>query len=384
MVDAVNTALKNIYRGLSYQHLPLSLMGGAFGVELFRIMYRKVFKIESTEIDDEQLQELFESSFDAKLAALSSGKAGFYWFFTYLYNQRLLSKKDLVLLSSDQQRIISGAIDDIRIENFDYLHGAIGIAQYLVTSAKKNRQFFKYLFDNLEVKVPSDGLLIYHFDFFVRKPDTAKINIGLSHGIIAVLKLCIDCYKNKIEFKRSKVIAYRLIDFLIRHVNKDRNICYFASILNQDDPGDGKSRLAWCYGDLTIGYVLYCASEAFRDKAIEILSLEVLIATTKRKTFDQTGVKDLGICHGASGIAHVYNRMWNLTGNPIFKEACDFWIKETLTLLLDGPNAGKRYIPKDEIFEDNYSLLEGTAGAGLVLLSYLTGDFSWDYCIMLN
>ncbi len=32
----------------------------------------------------------------------------------------------------------------------------------------------------------------------------------------------------------------------------------------------------------------------------------------------------------------------------------------------------------------NHELLQGMLGIGVVLLSYITEDFSWNYCLMLN
>jgi lantibiotic biosynthesis protein len=97
-------------------------------------------------------------------------------------------------------------------------------------------------------------------------------------------------------------------------------------------------------------------------------------------------VKDAGFCHGCAGIAHMYNKLWHSTHQPVFKAACDFWMQRTLDMATypDGMAGHKKYTGTEGVFESTPALLDGVAGIGLVLLSYLTGDFSWDYCLMLN
>jgi hypothetical protein len=97
-------------------------------------------------------------------------------------------------------------------------------------------------------------------------------------------------------------------------------------------------------------------------------------------------LKDSGICHGSAGIAHIYNKVWHDTQQPVFKDACDYWIQKTLDMAIytDGIAGYKKYGGPNAAYEKTPALIDGAAGIGLVLLSYLTGDFCWDYCFMLN
>jgi hypothetical protein len=106
----------------------------------------------------------------------------------------------------------------------------------------------------------------------------------------------------------------------------------------------------------------------------------------KRKTLNESMINDAGVCHGSAGVAHIFNRMWSITNDKKFRQATDFWIKQTLEFgtKINGKTEFKKYNAKINEYEINHSLLEGNAGVGLVLYSYLTGDFSWDYCLMLN
>mgnify|MGYP000993101183 CR=1 FL=1 len=100
----------------------------------------------------------------------------------------------------------------------------------------------------------------------------------------------------------------------------------------------------------------------------------------------ETIVFDAGICHGSAGVAHIFNKMAHYTNNVIFKEAADYWIKKTLEFAhhKDGIGGYKSYTHTDEKWKKEVGFLEGSIGIGLVLSSYITGNFDWDYCLMLN
>ena len=90
----------------------------------------------------------------------------------------------------------------------------------------------------------------------------------------------------------------------------------------------------------------------------------MLYHSTHRRTVEETQVFDAGICHGSAGVAHIYNRMWHYTKDPVFKEATDFWIQKTLDFAVheDGVAGYKKYNPTTKAYENDYGLLEGRSG----------------------
>ena len=194
------------------------------------------------------------------------------------------------------------------------------------------------------------------------------------------------CYDGNICKHDAKKIALIIIDFYSNHINIDKKYSNFIDVINVDEYIYSKSRLGWCYGDLSIAYTLYQAGVTFQDSRTVESAITILLQSTKRRSVEDTYIRDAGICHGSSGVAHIYNRLWHKTKNIIFKDACDYWILKTLEFSchIDGIAGYKKYSPIKQRFEAELGLLEGTTGIGLVLLSYLTGDFTWDYSIMLD
>jgi hypothetical protein len=230
-----------------------------------------------------------------------------------------------------------------------------------------------------------DGKAIDRFDFDTLTPVAGEVNLGLAHGLPSLLLFCVQCCKLDVCITEASRIAWKIVDYLVRHINPEPRESFFPSII-RDKTDDRRSRLAWCYGDLGVAFALYRAGRVFRDSKILTLGWDVLVRSTHRCTHAQTQVNDACLCHGSAGIAHVYHRMWRDTGLAVFQGACDHWIERTMDYAVHPGGIGgfKTYDPLTGGYRSNAGFLEGSIGIGIVLLGYLTGDLGWDHCILLN
>jgi lantibiotic biosynthesis protein len=118
---------------------------------------------------------------------------------------------------------------------------------------------------------------------------------------------------------------------------------------------------------------------------------EVAIKTTHR-TFENSGCMDAPFCHGTVGLAHQYHRLYRLSGNDIFKYACESWLNITQEQFYKpGEGAGgyyfRSYNEEKNIFDlkPHYGLLDGSAGIALVYLSWLYNiQPDWDIIFLTN
>jgi hypothetical protein len=147
------------------------------------------------------------------------------------------------------------------------------------------------------------------------------------------------------------------------------------------------SRLAWCYGDLSIAVVLLNAARALEEPLWERTAREIGTKAAAR-TFEQSGVQDAGLCHGAAGVAHLFNRLYQATGDDGMLSAARRWIDHTLALRSDergvggfaamqtrGPQAGQ--------WADDASFLEGAIGVALALTAATCGITpDWDRLLL--
>lgn len=99
-------------------------------------------------------------------------------------------------------------------------------------------------------------------------------------------------------------------------------------------------------------------------------------------------VYDAGLCHGAAGVAHIFNRFYQDTHNEVFKEAALYWFNQTLEMdtFQDGLAGYKASISTSGTeYENCTGLLEGIAGIGLALIGAVA-DFepNWDECLLIS
>ena len=360
-----------------------SLYGGLAGSLLLKTYYNLYIENNKIEITQE-LEHLIDNCLENSYTSISNGKAGINWFFSYLNRKELIDKEDRENLCSDDVFLKTSSLYYLAQNNWDFLHGGLGIAYYaLYNPMNFDVEYFNNVFNELFRICDLNPKYKMFIDDQIDNKE--RVNLGLAHGLPSVLKFCVQSYKQEVCKNQAKKLAYKIIDFLLNNSFKNElDYCYYPPTISE-----GKkipSRLAWCYGDLGIGFILYQAGLVFNDIKIKNFAMEILISCTKRRKFQDTIIFDAGICHGSAGVAHIFNKMAHYTDNVIFKEAADFWIIKTLEFAThkNGIGGYKSYTHKDEKWEKNVSFLEGSIGIGLVLSSYLTGEFSWDYCLMLN
>jgi lantibiotic modifying enzyme len=383
---SIDKILKAIILEINESPKYIGLYGGLTGKLLFIYNYLNI-----TEHNDAYLtisNELSEMPFiehSEKTFSYASGKSGAIWFYLSLVKNNIIDADDLMILKKDINFLVDISLVEFARNNYDFLHGSIGIAYAELYRSEPDSQLSEVVMALNELKI-RDGGMFKNFDFETYTAIQNEVNLGLAHGIPSILKFCIACFKKNISKTISEKIANEIITYLLAHANTEKKGSYYGYIIKDDIIDNTRSRLAWCYGDLGIGYILYQAGITFNDQKVIDFALEVLYHSTHRRTVEETQVFDAGICHGSAGVAHIYNRMWHYTKDPVFKEATDFWIQKTLDFAVheDGVAGYKKYNPTTKAYENDYGLLEGAAGIGLVLLSYITGDFSWDYCLMLN
>ena len=101
---------------------------------------------------------------------------------------------------------------------------------------------------------------------------------------------------------------------------------------------------------------------------------------------EKSGVVDGGLCHGAAGVAHLFNRLFQATGDEVLKRAACLWLSRTLEMHQPGkgiagfPKGAPDSSPKDEPrWSAELGILEGAAGVALALLAGITDiEPQWD------
>jgi hypothetical protein len=99
---------------------------------------------------------------------------------------------------------------------------------------------------------------------------------------------------------------------------------------------------------------------------------------------------DAGLCHGAAGLAHLFNRMFQATGDPALGEAARGWYARTLDARRPGRGIGgiaARVSESDggSRWVADPGLLTGAAGVALALLAGVSSvDPAWDRLLLVS
>jgi Lantibiotic modifying enzyme len=388
----IKNLLKNIFIELKDSNLTHpSLLAGRSGIELFNFNYLQ-YQVKNNEISPEinfNIDTLIENSIGNISSAFCDGKSGINFFFAYLSKCGILSDEDKDYLCDDDSYLKETSLNMLKVGSYDFLYGALGIAHYILyTKPQKDSQnYFSKCFELLELLSAKSlfKVVVPYFEVQSYKILPEKVNLGIAHGIPAVLKFYLECYKLDILKTKAKQSAYRVINFILGQIRVNAVSC-FPNVITYNSNEKDDSRLAWCYGDLSIALLMFQAGKLFHDQELENLSLEIMVFNSKRLDDQNTLIRDAGLCHGSAGVAHIFNKMYSYTNIPEFKEAFDVWVKETIrfSTFNDSLSGYRRFDPLTNTFIKDDCLLTGTAGIGLALLSSLTKDFSWDYCLMLN
>jgi hypothetical protein len=213
-------------------------------------------------------------------------------------------------------------------------------------------------------------------------------DLGIAHGVPGILLL--------LAAMRARGIQDPLIDemldsgtrWLIAQRLPPGKRSAFPSITG----GEGKpepSRLAWCYGDLGISFALLRAAHSLGRPEWREAATELARAAAERP-FKSSSVLDTGLCHGAAGVAHLFNRLYQETGNTLLKDAAERWFEQLLDMRQPGRGVAgfsawlMGVDGTTEYFADP-GFLMGAAGVALALTAATSSvQPRWDRVLLLD
>jgi lantibiotic modifying enzyme len=212
-------------------------------------------------------------------------------------------------------------------------------------------------------------------------------NLGLAHGVPGVIG-ALSQIAVRTDHEKDTV---QLLRDAIRWLRAQRLPEPSASVYPNwvaDRHSPSPSRAAWCYGDPGVGTSLLLAGCSL-DVPEWIAEGRDLMQRSSRRQLAGSGVIDAALCHGATGLAHLYNRAAQTCSCNILRTAASEWYVHALEMR--RPNDGvagfayRAFRSKGWVWEPESGFLEGAAGIGLALLGSIT-DISpeWDRVLLSN
>lgn len=251
--------------------------------------------------------------------------------------------------------------------NLDFLYGVIGVGTYSLLNNFKTREINDKIVDclNRYKIVSSDG---YSWNMRIRQGEEYGENIGLAHGMSSVIIYLCKVLQRKAKDNLIVDLIIKAVNFIISNKNTDSAVgSIFPTINRKLNASNPHSRLGWCYGDLGVALALWYAGKTLGDKRIKDFALYTFDDCARRRDQRATLIHDACFCHGTSGIAQVFRRMYYETGKENYRNAAEYWINETVNLYTHEPSCYLFYA--NGVYRQEIDLLYGIAGIGLTLLA---------------
>jgi lantibiotic modifying enzyme len=373
---------------------PISLLNGIGGTILIQsLLFEHTFNPEYKSLlnyNIDLLIKLIEED-DVLKPTFCDGLAGVGWLFLQLHRKQLIDiNPDEFLMDLDD--FLKSSLDNFLLKkNYDILHGAMGIGLYFLkrNSLDEVKKIVNDLYASCDKN--SDELKLAIFD--EGKSNQYIYNMGLAHGHASLLYFIGKCYDANILRGKCKTILSGVINFYFNNLQDPvKTGSFFCNVINANDYGLGIknlfcSRLAWCYGDLGILYSILIVAKSLRDRALYDRVEEMLIVVSKRKSVDQCKLEDAQFCHGTSGVAYLFLKIYRITRNTIFMKTATYWKDVVIDM---GRNKklgllGYQFNRGSYDYQPNDTLLCGIGGVLVTLLSFdeiLIDD--WDECMFLS
>lgn len=391
-------AIEHIRKELMNYELPesIGLQGGTSGIALFLAYYDRI--IGGTNNLSPRIMEILEHNIEtinagSHQSAICNGMAGFGWLCEHLRKLGMLSGESVKFLNDIDPFLHNKMIADMRQGEYDYLYGAVGVASYFVSRFEKKwvPDYLREMLTELEKSSIEceDGSVKW---ISTLKSETGEkgYNISLSHGMSSIAALLIRLFQLNIETERVRKLLTGTVKYIIDQITyAEGSLSYFPSYSKESNSsGERSSRLGWCYGDLGVAHVLRRAAVVLENKEWEDTAITVLLHNSKRRELHENNIWDAGVCHGSSGIAHIFWNLYLNTGIETFKETTDYWLDVAIEMAKhpDGLAGYKAWCTERfGGYQKSYSLLTGISGIGLVFLSRLDRNgTTWDESLMLS
>jgi len=383
-ITYLNAIIKNIENNYSFEP-SITLFGGISGQALFLNTYNNLFDNEKKDLENKLFEVIINKINNIEFISYSGGLFGI---IQMLKNTNNNLVRDLDLSELDElikQNIKIWAGNYLTQNNYDYLHGFLGLLYVYSDLYSDKLTVSKLVNDFLSLSIENDIHLYWNDIHFTNRKNrevaTVNVNFGLAHGLISYAVILAKCNKKFNLGIEDKII--KIINYYWDNKNEKECSSFFPNALSISKSYEKESRLSWCYGDVGIAAGFLNLSFLLKNNEIKKMAIQILLKTVSRKNLIKTKIADTSLCHGVSGLIHIYKKFYVVLGINKFNESYLYWM-EVLNNYYES-DVKFQYCHHKKGYTNNLSLLEGVSGTGLAILSTLTDkNLGWDECLLIS
>ena len=278
---------------------------------------------------------------------------------------------------------------------YDLINGLVGIGAYALEGLPRPTaaRCLELAIERLEERAeqgpegiaffnPPESLSPYQAEAYTK----GLYNLGASHGLAGAVAMLGGACRAGVAEERARPLLAGAMEWLRRHQHPPSEGFCFPHFFHPEIPS-ATCRIAWCYGDPGMAATLLAAARGAGVEDWEKMALEAALSAAERPE-EASRIRDAGLCHGAAGIAHLFNRLYQATGEEKLAEAARFWYGWALRFRQPGEGvAGFRSWTTDndgnQDWRSDPGFLEGAAGIGLALLAAISPvEPEWDRLLL--
>lgn len=310
--------------------------------------------------------------------SFSGGLAGYAFLLQQLAEEQYIDGAEYKEVIAEIDEIIAEYLErDLEGDHLDILHGAIGMALYLIDKDQNN--YAEKIIEMLDQTAIREENRCYWRTFDYYKTKKYRIDFGLAHGNAGIQFFLGKCLKKGIKTDSCTKMLNESLAFYHHNIQDVSEVkSYYPTIWIEEDYLAGKtkpeiSRVAWCYGDLGILYTHLLVADVVQDDMLKAETIKRLKQVAERRTEEEVMYNDAGFCHGTSGLVLLFKNSYDHTGEVVFREAAEYWLQKTYDYKVEKNDQIAYSLYDGSIRnETDPTLLEGLAGVAASYLSTLS------------
>lgn len=395
-INTIKQKLFELEKGIAVADVPtLSLLTGQMSIAVFyaclftntgnpkykrkcnRIVNNVIAKIEVTELSN----------------GFCQGFTGIAWGINYINSLNIVNIDRESFFEDVDGLIYNYSLLAVQNGYFDFMHQGLGGAVYALDRlpSKDATMFLHNIVDALdEIKKADESGFTFDDKLSDRElgsQSEPKYSLGMAHGTTGVVSLLLRIYEEGINRPLAEKLIKGSIQWILNHkIPLPKSPSIFPHSFIGSVMVGFPSKLAWCYGDLSIAYVLFCAAKIFNRGEWLSEALATMQNCIGRREPLSNPDLDPMFCHGTVGISYLFNKFYYLTGDDQYLMESHFWLEKTLNFAVhkDSPGGFKKIdVLRGKIWVNDYGILDGVSGIGLTYLSFLRPDLDWDKSLLL-
>lgn len=313
--------------------------------------------------------------------SLGYGVAGIAWTINLINTSKVFDNTDIWFEEIDML-LETEYIKQIKLNNLDYFEGASGILFYFLNRenfpTKKLDRYIILFCKCILTHNKKEDWFELKFDPKEKRIDNT-INLGVPHGITGIVLLLLMAKEKR--GTDCDLIICNLLNLILSFETKSpsHKLFNFPLVYRENRP-DLFSSIGWCYGDLMIGYSLLKSGILLKNKTYYNRGIDILLESIYR---DNHYNEKLILCHGFPSLSHIYEEIYRITKNELFKNKSIFYKNISMQIF---NNKYREYQSKhNDIFFTNPSIFTGFTGFLISLIKWNTNQTNdnWLKCLLL-